>query len=139
MNRRLQREFSFENGYERREDETGNVSVHISKRNMVFAIPATYPFKPPVCFYKGENYISFLMAKQNKLAAFIADNRLDVPCVCCHNLLCEWSPVNSLQDLVIYFSATHKRFIKIKKYANWLSKLDMDAFLIKLVASFLDF
>lgn len=137
MNRRLDKELA-KHGFERSEDEAGNVSVHMST-NVRFKIPSAYPFKPPVCLYKGVDYISYLVQQQTKLAAFIAFNQIKLPCVCCHNLLCDWSPGNSLNELALEFSATHKRFIKIKKYAGYLNKLNLDAFLVKFIGTFLDF
>jgi hypothetical protein len=137
MNRRLDKEL-VKHGFERSEDEAGNVSVHASK-NLRFKIPSAYPFKPPVCLYKGADYISHLVQLQSKLAAFIAFNQIKLPCVCCHNLLCDWSPASSLNELVVEFNATHKRLIKIQKYASYLTKLNMDAFLVKFIGTFLDF
>lgn len=137
MNRRLEKEL-VKHRFERIEDEAGNVSVRIST-HLCFKIPSTYPFKPPICLYKGSDYISYLIHQQSKLAAFIAFNQIKLPCICCHNLLCDWSPASSLNELVLEFNATHKRLIKIKKYAGYLSKLNMDAFLVKFIGTFLDF
>jgi hypothetical protein len=135
MNRRLQKEFAAtKHTYV---FDTEKAEVHLA--HITFIIPPTYPFKPPQCKYQGKNYSSYLIRRQIKLMDFICYNQIAVPCACCHNILCDWSPASTLDDAVRHFTGAHKRLARIQKYAAYLTKLDLDPFLVKHIGTFLNF
>ena len=88
------------------------VKIPISDNTMVFRIFPDYPFKPPNLFINDINYMVYFnriyMLNENVVKRFY----IYASCPCCDTILCNWSPGDTLYNLV------EEYLIRVNKYKN---------------------
>lgn len=89
---------------------------------LTFKPSESYPFKPPMVYYKNKSYLSFLQDVTNMMSCKY--------CLCCQSILCPavWNATKKMTDVVKeYYFVRDKisQFLGIKFLHIWLDKKNM--------------
>tara|TARA_B100000886_G_scaffold332796_1_gene285923 strand:- start:2499 stop:2957 length:459 start_codon:yes stop_codon:yes gene_type:complete len=80
------------------------IAIHSDCYLFNFHIPDYYPFKPPKLMIRNKEYVSkfirFYCYLNNFIKKYLSSS---YSCLCCRSMLCNWSPQNTLQDIMNEF------------------------------------
>ena len=90
------------------------VKVPILDNTMVFRISPDYPFKAPNLFVNEVNYIVRL--KDIYMSNKVLIKKIDgySTCPCCNTILCDWSPGNTLSQVLEEYLIRENKYKCIK-------------------------
>tara|TARA_Y100000991_G_scaffold200952_1_gene173645 strand:- start:13 stop:453 length:441 start_codon:yes stop_codon:yes gene_type:complete len=96
--------------------ENDKLEVIFNDYLLYFVFPEYYPFKPPKMYIKKENcikkeYINSFMIFRKKNEKFIKEKIKSSWCPCCNTVICNWSPGNTINDIISEF----EKYEDIKK------------------------
>jgi hypothetical protein len=95
-----------------------------------------YPFQHPRLFIRGKtDYIEWFL---NKKSAYNLNNIVHIPCVCCRNILCDWTPSYGIENIICDFLKFHDVFTLLDNFRIIYTKINgFDDLIYKNIISYL--
>ena len=90
------------------------INLTIKSHDLVFKLTPDYPFKPPGLFVDHIHYIDRHKDIYSKNKEQLKKYNSDFGCPCCDTILCDWSPGNTLHQLLEEYLIREHKYNKIK-------------------------
>jgi len=94
--------------------------------NVTLTLPLYYPFRPPILNVHGKSYIEYFSLLFSKYKAYIELHDLNIECICCKSVICDWTPCWGIKELIQEFKIYSKKMALISKSKWVLDKLVFD-------------
>ena len=88
------------------EEKNSGFCAEVCFKHLKFKIPNSYPFKPPKLFVNNIDYQSMLCINNKEINKELKNR--NIPCLCCNSILCHWSPIYKIIDLIDEFYTIKK-------------------------------
>tara|TARA_B100001059_G_scaffold236507_1_gene287382 strand:+ start:8603 stop:9067 length:465 start_codon:yes stop_codon:yes gene_type:complete len=85
-----------------------------NQQEVQFKLTPEYPFKPPCLFVNDMHYIDRHKYFYNKNKKQLKKYNSDFGCPCCDTIVCNWSPGNTLHQILNEYLIREDKYNKIK-------------------------
>ena len=95
------------------------INLIVNDKALQFKVTPDYPFKPPQLFVNDINYISRhkdKYLKYKKLFKYI--KKYEMSCPCCDTILCNWSPGNTLKQLLDEYLRKEDLYLNMETFIS---------------------
>ena len=91
-----------------------DINLTIDNHVLQFKLTPEYPFKPPRLFVNYVHYIDRHKHLYEKNIKQLKKYNSDFECPCCDTILCNWSPGNTLHQILEEYLIREYKYTKIK-------------------------
>ena len=114
------------------------VLLHTVQREIPLTIKVgmKYPFEYPRLLIRGKiDYIEWFVKRKR---SYNLDNIVHIPCVCCRNIQCYWTPSYGIENIICDFLKFHEVFTLLDKFRIIYTKINgFDDLIYKNIISYL--
>ena len=119
-------------------DESANtLEMRVEELDVILQFTLAYPFHPPKILVNGIDHITKLLEDYRNLNPLRESFKLDLPCICCSNVICLWSPCSGFTDVLNEFVEYDALMKRLLAYADLMHKLPFDLLIHRHVLEYL--
>jgi hypothetical protein len=114
------------------------ISIHTIQKEIPLTIKVgmKYPFQHPKMYVYQMDYVEWFVQRQMKCKDL--SSIIHVPCVCCRNILCYWTPSYGIENMIDDFLQFHSLFTLLDKFRIIYKKINgFDDLIYKNIISYL--
>ena len=115
------------------------LSLTVPAYHLRFDVDHTYPFRPPILYFKGENAVDRLKKQYAIVVELLRPYRIDFPCICCRILVAptRWVPCLQIDDAVDNYLRWADTLAELTRFFVFKPRLPFDDLVFRKILHFL--
>ena len=95
-----------------------NFTFHYKNKEIQIVLN-NYPFKPPVLLINNIDHIDWFL-KEYIQFEFLKKHHLEIDCICCHTIVCNWVPTYTIDQIVDEYKKYYDNYEILKSIQLFL-------------------